>query len=365
MITSLIPIDLILLSSLHRDAEKRAWFPKIDETFLAYYQQYNYQYVEPEPKEEKTKSNDKLQASVNKDEKPADESVKSKKLTDKKGTSKTGSVENQQSADDKQQQTSKQPAWFEIDEERNTNVYVSNLPEGITNDEFVGLMQKCGLILKDPETNKFKIKLYRNRDGTLKGDGLCTYIKQESVTLALQILDGYLYNDKEIKVERAKFELKGEYDSSKKPRKRRPEDKEKQKKKLTRLFDWQEKEPAERSKREKCVIIKNLFDPSEFDKDPTLIAEYKQEVEEECNAKCGPVRKVELYDRNPEGVVAVFFKEFEHADSCVGLMNGRFYAGRQLFAENWDGRTKYKVKETEEEEKRRLEEWNKYLEGDD
>lgn len=329
--------------------------------------------MEPEPKKE-DKAKDKPQAVANTADESADKLKKptnASKSTDKQKTSKKESTENQQSStekeeDQQQQQSSKQPpSWFEIDEERNTNVYVSNLPSEITNEEFIELMQKCGLILKDPETNKYKIKLYRNRDGTLKGDGLCTYIKQESVTLALQILDGYLYNDKEIKVERAKFELKGEYDPSKKPRKRRQEDKEKQKKKLTRLFDWQEKEPAERSKREKVVIIKNLFDPAEFDKDPTLIAEYKQEVEEECSEKCGAVKKVELYDRNPEGVVAVFFKEFEHADLCVGLMNGRFYAGRQLFAENWDGRTKYKVKETEEEEKRRLEEWNKFLEGDD
>ena len=338
--------------------------------------------MEPEPKKADAKSEADPQTgassskSAGEPKKPVDPSKSTDKKesipisNDKESTSKAESAEDQSSAGNQDgkdaKQASKQPpSWFEIDEERNTNVYVSNLPEEITNEEFIELMQKCGLVLKDPETNKFKIKLYRNRDGTLKGDGLCTYIKQESVTLALQILDGYLYKDKEIRVERAKFELKGEYDPSKKPKRRWPEDKEKQKKKLTRLFDWQEKEPAERSKREKVVIIKNLFDPSEFDADPTLIAEYKQEVEEECSAKCGPVKKVELYDRNPEGVVAVFFKEFEHADLCVGLMNGRFYAGRQLLAENWDGRTKYKVKETAEEEQRRLEEWNKYLEEGD
>lgn len=157
----------------------------------------------------------------------------------------------------------------------------------------------------------------------------------------------------------------GEYDPSKKPRKRKPEDKKKHKQKLQRLFSWQpDKLPDERSKNQKVVIIKNFFDPAEFDQQPTLITEYRQDVEEECAESCGPVKKVVIYDRNPEGVIAVFFKEFEHADKCVSLMNGRFYDGRQLSAENWDGRTKYKVKETEEEEKRRIEEWNKYLDED-
>lgn len=68
--------------------------------------------------------------------------------------------------------------WFEIDEEHNTKVYVSNLPLDITEQEFVDLMQKCGLIMKDTDNGRLKIKLYTER-GTdiLKGDALCTYIK--------------------------------------------------------------------------------------------------------------------------------------------------------------------------------------------
>ena len=129
-----------------------------------------------------------------------------------------------------------------------------------------------------------------------------------------------------------------------------------------RLFSWQpDKIVGERSSREKVVIIKNMFDPKEFDKDPTLIMEYQSDVMEECNNTCGLVKKVIIYDRNPEGVVAVFFNDFEPADKCVELMNGRWFAGRQLSANNWDGKTRYKVEETEEEAKKRIDEWNKYL----
>lgn len=80
-------------------------------------------------------------------------------------------------------------------------------------------MSKCGVIMKDPRNGKPKIKLYRTEDGDLKGDGTCCYIKMESVELALQILDGWELNKHKVQVERAKFELKGEFDPSKKKRK--------------------------------------------------------------------------------------------------------------------------------------------------
>lgn len=55
-------------------------------------------------------------------------------------------------------------------------------------------------------------------------------LKRESVDLALKILDGYDVKGKKIKVECAKFELKGEYDPTKKPKKKRRKDREKIKK---------------------------------------------------------------------------------------------------------------------------------------
>lgn len=52
------------------------------------------------------------------------------------------------------------------------------MPLDITEQEFVDLMQKCGLIMKDIDSGRMKIKLYTVRDtDILKGDGLCTYIK--------------------------------------------------------------------------------------------------------------------------------------------------------------------------------------------
>lgn len=52
----------------------------------------------------------------------------------------------------------------------------------------------------------------------------------ESVELALNVLDGYTYRGRKIQVERAKFEMKGEYNPSLKPKKKKKKEKDKLKK---------------------------------------------------------------------------------------------------------------------------------------
>lgn len=59
---------------------------------------------------------------------------------------------------------------------------------------------------------------------------LCLLFQIESVELALKLLDGYLYRGKRLKVERAKFQMKGEYNPGLKPKKKRRKDKDKLKK---------------------------------------------------------------------------------------------------------------------------------------
>lgn len=53
----------------------------------------------------------------------------------------------------------------------------SGLPPDISTEEFVELMSKCGIVMRDPITDEYKVKLYKDRDGNLKGDGLCCYLK--------------------------------------------------------------------------------------------------------------------------------------------------------------------------------------------
>jgi len=73
-------------------------------------------------------------------------------------------------------------AWFEVEDEKNSNVYVTGLPEDITIEEFKEFMTKVGVIAYDPIYRKPKVKLYANPDGTYKGDGRCCYIKVRRLT---------------------------------------------------------------------------------------------------------------------------------------------------------------------------------------
>lgn len=38
-------------------------------------------------------------------------------------------------------------------------------------------MSKCGIVMRDPMTEDYKVKLYKDKEGNLKGDGLCCYLK--------------------------------------------------------------------------------------------------------------------------------------------------------------------------------------------
>ncbi|XP_043275183.1 HIV Tat-specific factor 1 homolog [Venturia canescens] len=318
------------------DKEKNAWFPKVDDDFMARYQM-SYGFVDPnqgaEPKKapEPTKVPEKL----DKEQKKAEAKRKA----------------------------AEPPTWFEIDEAHNTAVYISGLPLDITLDELTELVTKCGLIARD-EKNKNKIKLYRDANGEPKGDALCTYIKVESVDLALKLLDASQLRGKTLSVQRAKFQMKGKYDPGLKP-KRKKNQKERQKKIQEKLFDWRpEPMRGEPLKCERVVIIKNLFSPEDFDKDVALILEYQQDLRSECT-KCGDVKKVVICDRHPEGVAQVTFSDPAEAQACIQLLNGRWFAQRKLSAEIWDGKTKYKIVETDAEIEARLDKWDKYLEGED
>ena len=152
---------------------------------------------------------------------------------------------------------------------------------------------------------------------------MCTYVKVESVQLALTIIDGASIKPGEtITVEVAKFELKGEYNAKLKPKKLTKKELEKLKKKQEKLLAWEpDKLRGERSKRDKVVTIENVFDPSQFDADASLILECSNRLREKCS-KLGTVRKVVVYDKHPQGICQVFFRVTRRSGHC------NFNAGR-------------------------------------
>lgn len=49
----------------------------------------------------------------------------------------------------KKRKAEEKAEWFDIDPKKNNNVYVSGLPDTTTEEEFVELMSKCGIIMED------------------------------------------------------------------------------------------------------------------------------------------------------------------------------------------------------------------------
>ncbi|XP_059473465.1 HIV Tat-specific factor 1 homolog [Neocloeon triangulifer] len=324
------------------DKVKNAWIPRVDEEFIARYQ-LNYGFTE----ESKRSLSEIRQAEAEAAAKKEKELLELKELKAQKRAA----------------LAKEEPKWFDQDQKNNTKVYVSGLPHDITEQEFVDFMQKCGIITKDIETGKLRIKLYSDKEGNLKGDGLCTYIKVESVDLACKLLDGSDLRGHKVQVEPAKFQLKGAFNPELKPKKRKKKEKERMKKMQDKLLAWRpDKLRGERERNERVVVLKNLFEPSIFDKEVALILEYQEDLREECK-KCGDVRKVIIYDRNPDGVAQIFFKDAEEADQCVQLLNNRWFGQRKITAETWDGKTVYKVGETDAEVQQRLQNWDKFLES--
>ena len=265
-----------------------------------------------------------------------------------------------------------------------TSVYCENLPRDATLERVENFFSKCGQIKQDPATLMPKIKLYKEEGSNeFSGNALVTYLLRPSVELALTVLDGAKFElvGEEVKVTEADFSKSkgaaggdgGEEnsdDAKKKADKYAHVPKEEirknaalLKRKAERQLGWDgfddEHDPTKT-----MVVLRNIYDETDLEeaiKDglnaQTFSDELKEDVAEECQAKCG---KVENAYVNANGIVTVRFKEPESADTCLHLMHNRWFGGKQIKAELWNGIEKFiglkniEKKETEEEEKRRL-----------
>ncbi|KAM6970024.1 17S U2 SnRNP complex component HTATSF1 [Aplochiton taeniatus] len=336
------------------DQDKKAWFPKITEDFLAAYQA-NYGFTPDGDPDASASASASAAAAV-----PTNVAAAPGPQGKAPGQQAPKSDQNQATdAKQKGEKRKPDPGWFDVEQDKNTNVYVSGLPPDISTEEFVEVMSKCGIVMRDPITEEYKVKLYKDGQGNLKGDGLCCYLKKESVALAERLIDESEVRGYRLHVEAARFELKGSYDSSKKKKKSKEYRKKLQQQQ--KQLDWRpEKKGDVRKRHEKVLIIQNMFHPSDFEEDPLVLNEYRDDLRTECE-KFGQVKKVVIFDRHPDGVASVAFKEPEDADVCLLALNGRWFGGKKLSAFLWDGVTDYQVEETTREREERLKGWASFL----
>ena len=108
-------------------------------------------------------------------------------LTDEQKVTSIQKSQQLKRAKHKRQKVKKLGKWYTP--KLNTNLYISGLPSHITPEELKDFFSKAGVIRIDKFTGLPKIKLYHGEDGELKGDGLVSYAKPESLTIAVTMLD--------------------------------------------------------------------------------------------------------------------------------------------------------------------------------
>ncbi|KAF5348626.1 hypothetical protein D9758_006852 [Tetrapyrgos nigripes] len=273
---------------------------------------------------------------------------------------------------------------------KNTAVYVTGLPPDTELDELVQTFSRYGVLEEDDE-GESKVKMYAKEDGSFGGEALVVYFKEDSVSLALNILDESELRlgdpNSVMKVSIADFSHKnsgGGGGGQSQPRK--TIDKKKISKRLTKmqrkLEDWDDGdgfgpsiEPDDRSvnRNSRVVVLKHMFTLEELQEDPTLLLELKEDVRDECSG-LGEVTNVVLYDQEKDGVMTVKFRDPLSAQACVIKMNGRFFAGRKIEASLYAGKQRFQRSEVGEEfegdsdeaEKKRLDNFAQWLltEGD-
>jgi hypothetical protein len=254
---------------------------------------------------------------------------------------------------------------------KNSWIYITGLDNDITVELLVNIFSKYGLIDDDVLTNEPRVKIYRNQEtGLPKGDASICFVKEPSVELAISMMDEVEYKPGfKIRVKCAVWDKKKALGEKKKD----DETKQPKWKEVMTEAEYKARLEAKRKRvnaklgwkstaQVNTVILRNVFDRNEIRSNPLLLEELKKDMRIGAS-QFGKVKALKVAENNPEGIVIIHFKSNISSNPCVEKMNGRFYGGRMISAALWDGYTNHVLKESEDDRKKREEEFGVWLES--
>lgn len=286
---------------------------------------------------------------------------------------------------------------------KNTSIYVTGLPLDTTISEVYDYFSKSGIIMTDMFNQQPRIHLYEHSNGSLKGDAMIVYLREESVKLACTLYDESQFRPGiTIHVEPAQHQQhetydpsiissnnikisndlnsSNQFDSSPFPSSFLPSiskkmiDKkqwQKQMQIMCKKLAWDDPEEIEKyekklSKYQRIVVLSGLQNiiPDQ-DQDPKGRLDLKEEILLECK-NFGTVTSIHIVD--DYDLITVKYKHKEMARDCIEMMNGRWFGGHQITSLIYDG--SFKIKETrsnqeEQEEADRLDKFGEWLEEEE
>ncbi|KAK4047460.1 hypothetical protein OIV83_005372 [Microbotryomycetes sp. JL201] len=246
-------------------------------------------------------------------------------------------------------------------------VFVSQLPLTATVDQIKSVFSKAGLIMEDADGEP-RIKMYKDDKGLFKGEALVVYLQEASVDLATRLLDetelelgsgqGVMkvkkaewskdQQQQQQTVDEAGNSARTRQGAGENDQQRRQRQKKRTEKLRQKLTDWSSSDDeataqlkARARLNPKVVVLQGMFTLAELEEDPALLLDLKEDVREECET-LGEVTNVNLYDKEPTGILTVRFKDELAAKACIAKMNGRYFGGRQVRAYYLDTAQKYK-----------------------
>ncbi|KAF8975256.1 hypothetical protein BGZ46_009300, partial [Entomortierella lignicola] len=181
-----------------------------------------------------------------------------------------------------------------------SSVFVTGLPVDTDIDEVASVFKKGGVFLEDEKGNP-KIKLYTDKEGRQNGEGLVSYLRHESVALAIDLLDDTEYRPGvergRIRVQQAQFKEKERPAAPTNLTEDQKKKVQKKYQKMEKKLDWFEDDEnlVKAEKWNKVCILKHMFTIQELEADPTLLIDLKEDIREECE-KVGEVTNVIIYD---------------------------------------------------------------------